>query len=85
MMQMVRSFINFMKANPTSRDQFKTNKLPTCNIYSNKVNESDIHKSNLDQVQQLIKEDADLVFDALAAANYIDEIECSDGNNHQNA
>ena len=30
MMQTVRSFINFMKVNPTTRDQFKTNKLAMC-------------------------------------------------------
>ena len=85
MMQTVRSFINFMKTNPTTRDQFKTNKLTMCKEYNNKVNESDIHSSNLDQVQQLINEDTDLVFDALVAAYYIDKIECTDGNKHQNA
>ena len=85
MMQMVRSFINFMKANPTTRDQFKTNKLAMRKEYNNEVNKSDIHSSNLDQVQQLINEDTDLVFDALVAADYIDEIECTDGNKHQNA
>ena len=85
MMQMVRSFINFMKANPTTRYQFKTNKLAMCKEYNNKVNKSDIHSSNLDQVQQLINEDTDLVFDALVAANYIDKIECTDSNKHQNA
>ena len=85
MMQTVRSFINFMKTNPTTRDQFKTNKLTMCKEYNNKVNESDIHSSNLDQVQQLINEDTDLVFDALVAADYIDKIECTDGNKHQNA
>ena len=85
MMQMVRSFINFMKTNPTTRDQFKTNKLTMRKEYNNKVNESDIHSSNLDQVQQLINEDTDLVFDALVAADYIDKIKCTDGNKHQNA
>ena len=85
MMQMVRSFINFMKANPTTRDQFKSNKLALRKEYNNEVNESEIHSSSLDQVQQLINEDTDLVFDALVAANYMDEIECTDGNNHQQA
>ena len=85
MMQMARSFINFMEANPTTREQFKTNKLATRNNYNNEVNESDIHSSSLDQVQQLINEDADLVFDVLVAADYIDKIECSDGSNHHNA
>ena len=74
-----------MRANPTTREQFKTNKLATHKEYNNEVNESDIHSSNLDQVQQLINEDADLVYNALVAANYINEIECSDSNNHQNA
>ena len=84
MMQMVRGFINFMKANPTTRDQFKTNKLTMRKDYNNEVNESDIHSSNLDQVQQLVNEDTDLVFDdALVAANYIDEIEYTDSNKHQ--
>ena len=85
MMQMVRSFIDFMKANPATRDQFKSNKLAVCKEYNNEVNESEIHSSSLDQVQQLINEDTDLVFDTLVAANYIDEIECTDGNNGQQA
>ena len=85
MMQTVRSFINFMKTNPTTRDQFKTNKLTMRKEYNNKVNESDIHSNNLDQVQQLINEDTDLVFDALVAADYIEKIECTDGNKYQNA
>ena len=45
----------------------------------------EIHSSSLDLVQQLINEDTDLVFDALVAANYINEIECTDGNNHEKA
>ena len=85
MMQMVGSFINFMNANPTTRDEFKTNKLTMCKEYNNKVNESDIHSSKLDQVQQVINEDTDLVFDALVAEDYINKIECTDGNKHQNA
>ena len=35
--------------------------------------------SNLEQVQQFFKEDLDIVFDALVAADYIDKIECTDG------
>ena len=53
MMQMVRSFINFIKANPTTRDQFKSNKLAIRKDYNNEVNESEIHSSSLEQVQQL--------------------------------
>ena len=68
-----------------TRDQFKTNKLTTHKEYNNKVNESDIDSSSLDQVQQLTNEDTDLVFNALVAADYIDKIECADGNNHYNA
>ena len=85
MMQMVRGFINFMKANPSMRDQFKSSKLAICKEYNNEVNESEIHSSSLDQVQQLINEDKDLVFNTLIAANYIDEVECTDSNNHQQA
>ena len=84
-MQMVRSFINVMKANATIRDQFKSNKLAMRKEYNNEVNESDIHSSSREQVQQLVSEDTNLVFDALVAADYIDEIECADGNTHQNA
>ena len=54
MMRMVRGFINFMKSNPTTRNQFKSNKLAICKEYNNKVNESEIHSSSLNQVQQLI-------------------------------
>ena len=78
MMQTVRGFINLIKANPTTRDHYKTNKL-TNRKYSNEVNESEIKTSNLDQVQQFFNEDADIVFDALVAVDYIDEIDCTDG------
>ena len=84
MMQMVRGFINLIKANPATRDQYKSNKLAACK-YDNEVNESEIHSSSLDQVQQLINEDADLVFDALVAVDYIDEIDCTDGTHQQQA
>ena len=46
MMQTVRGFINLIKANPTTRDQFKSNKLATHKEYNNKVNESEIHSSS---------------------------------------
>ena len=59
MMKTVRGFINLIKANPTSREQNKVNKLTACKEYNNKVNKSEIHSSNLDQVQQLINEDTD--------------------------
>ena len=85
MMKMVRGFINLIKANPTSREQYKSNKLATHKEYKNEVNESEIHSSSLDKVQQLINEDADLVFDALVAADYINEIDCTDGIRQQQA
>ena len=78
MMQTVRGFINLIKANPTTRDHYKINKLAN-RKYDNEVNESEIKTSNLDQVQQFFNEDADVVFDALVAADYIDEIDCMDG------
>ena len=84
MMQTVRSLINFMKSNLTTRDQFKSNKLAIRKEYNNKVKESEIQSNRLDQVQQLVNEDADLVFNAIAA-DYMDEIECTDGSNHQHA
>ena len=43
MLQTVRGFINFMKTNPTTRDQFKSNKLTTCKEYNNEINESEIN------------------------------------------
>ena len=85
MLQTVRGFINFMKTNPTTRDQFKSNKLTTCKEYNNEINESEINSCSLDQVQQLINEDKDTFFDALVAADYIDEIKCTDGTSHQQA
>ena len=72
MMQTVRGFINLIKANPTTREQYKSNK-------------SEIHSSSLDQVQQFFNKDTDLVFDALVAADYIDEIDCTDGTHQQQA
>ena len=74
-----------MKANPTTRDQFKSNKLAICKEYNKEVNESEIDSSSLDQVQQLINEDKDIVFDALVAADYIDEIDCTDSSSYQKA
>ena len=78
MMQTVKAFINLIKANPTTRDQYKSNKLATRKDYDNEVNESEIYSSNLDQVQQLINEDTDLVFDAPVAVGYIDKIDHAD-------
>ena len=77
-MQTVRGFINLIKANPTTRDHYKINKLANLK-YNNEVNESEIKTSNVDQVQQFFNENADVVFDALVAADYIDEIDCTDG------
>ena len=78
MMQTVRGFINLIKANPTTREQYKSNKLAT-RKYDSEVNKSEIQSSSLDQVQQFFNQDMDLVFDALVAADYIDEIDCADG------
>ena len=72
-----------MKTHLSSREHFKSNKLSSHN-FNNEVNESEIYSSSLDQVQ-VINKDADLVFDALVAADYIDEIECKDGSSQQNA
>ena len=74
--QTVRNFIDFMKTCLASRKQLKSH---------NEVNESEIHSSSLDEVQELINEDTDLVFDALVAADYIDEIEGRDGNSQPTA
>ena len=79
MMQTVRGFINLIKANPTTREQFKSNKLATHKLYGNEVNESEIQSSSLEQVQEFFNEDSDIIFNALVAADYIDEIECVDG------
>ena len=84
MMQMVRGFINLIKANPTTREQDKSNKLAT-RRYNNEVNESEIQSSSLEQVQQFFNEDSDVIFDALVAADYINEIECTDGTCQQQA
>ena len=78
MMQTVRGFINLIKANPTTREQYKSNKLAT-RKYNNEVNESEIQSSSLEQVQEFFNEDSDVIFNALVAADYIDEIECTDG------
>ena len=78
MMQTVRGFINLIKANPITRDHYKTNKLAN-RKYDNEVNESEIKSSNLDQVQQFLNKDVDIVFDALIAADYINEINYTDG------
>ena len=84
MMQTVRRFINLIKANPTTRKQYKSNKLATCK-YDNEVNELEIQSSSLEQVQQFFSEDSDVIFDALVAADYIDEIDCTEGTRQQQA
>ena len=73
-----------MKSCPASREQFKSNQIASRN-FQNKVNESKIHTSSLEQVQQLINEDADLFFHVLVAADYINEIEGMDGNSQLTA
>ena len=77
MMQMVRGFINLIKANPTTREHYKSNRLAT-HKYNKEVNESEIQSSSLEQVQEFLNEDSDVIFDALVAADYIDKIECTD-------
>ena len=77
MMQTVRGFINLIKANPTTRQHYKSNKLAT-RKYDNEVNESEIQSSSLEQVQEFFNEDSDVIFDTLVAADYINEIECTD-------
>ena len=57
MMQTVRGFINLIKANPTTREQYKSNKLAT-RKYNNEVNESEIQSSSLEQVQEFFNEDS---------------------------
>ena len=84
MMQMVRGFINLIKANPTTREQYKSNKLAT-RKYDNKVNELETQSSSLEQVQQFFSEDSDVIFNTLVAADYINEIDCTDGTCQQQA
>ena len=84
MMQTVRGFINLIKANPTTREQYKSNKLAT-HKYDNEVNELEIQSSSLEQVQQFFNEDSDIIFDALVAADYINEIDCTDSTRQQQA
>ena len=78
MMQTVRGLINLIKANPTTREHYKSNKLASWK-YNNEVNESEVQSSSLDQLQQFLNEDMDVVFDALVAADYIYKIHCTDG------
>ena len=68
LMQTVRNFVNFIKVNPSSREQFKTNRVAPHSSFHNKVNKSEIYASSLEQVQQLINNDVDLIFNALVAA-----------------
>ena len=84
MMQTVRGFINLIKANPTTREHYKSNKLAT-RKYDNEVNESEIQSSSLEQVHEFFNEDSDVIFDTLVAADYIDEIECTDSSCQQQA
>ena len=80
----VRNFINYMKGNPAQRQFSKTNKI-VLHRFNTEVNESEIQSSNLEQIQQAVNEDQDLVFDALVAADYIDEINTSSHKGQQSA
>ena len=82
MMQTVRGFINLIKANPTTREQYSKLATHKCD---NEVNESEIQSSSLEQVQQFFNEDLDIIFDALVAADYINEIDCTDSTCQQQA
>ena len=44
MMQTVRGFINLIKANPTTREQYKSNKLAN-RKYDNEVNKSEFNQA----------------------------------------
>ena len=80
----VRNFINYMKGNPAQRQFFKTNKIVP-HRFNTEVNESEIQSSNLEQIQQAVNKDQDLVFDALVAVDYIDEINTSSNEGQQSA
>ena len=80
----VRNFINYMKGNPAQRQFFKTNKIVP-RRFNTEVNESEIQSSNLEQIQQAVNEDQDLVFDALVAADYIDEVNTSSNDGQHSA
>ena len=73
MLDTLRNFINHMKRNPNSRPSMKSNKISS--RVTKEVNESDIHTGSLEQVQKLVNEDTDLVYNALVAADYIDKVE----------
>ena len=81
---MVRNFINYMKGNPAQRQFFKTNKIVP-RRFNTEVNESEIQSSNLEQIQQAVNEDQDLVFDALVATDYINEVNTSSNDGQHSA
>ena len=80
----VRNFINYMKGNPAQRQFFKTNKIVP-HRFNTEVNEYEIQLSNLEQIQQAVNEDQDLVFDALVAADYINEVNTSSNDGQHSA
>ena len=81
MMQTVRGFINLIKANPTTRDQYKSNKLAAHKEYDNEVNESEIPLKQFRSgtTTTSMTDTLIAVFDTLVAADYINEIDCADG------
>ena len=81
---MVRNFITYMKGNTMQRQFFKKNKLTPCR-FNTEVNESEIQSSSFEQIQHAMNEDPDLVFNALVAADYIDEINTSNKDENQTA
>ena len=73
MLDTLRNFINHMKRYLNSRPSLKTNKISP--RLTKEVNESDINTVSLEQVQKLVNKVTDLVYDALMAADYTDEVE----------
>ena len=56
----------------------KTNKIALRK--TNNVKKGDIHTGSLEQIQTLVNEDTNLVYNALIVADYIDELEAQEGN-----
>ena len=73
MLDTLRNFINHMERNPSVIPSMNSNKITRRK--TDDVNENDIHTASLEQVQKLVNEDSDLVFDTRVAADYIDKLE----------
>ena len=76
MMSNLRRAVNSLKDEPQSyRDRFKKMAPRFTNRSREEVREDAIAEIKIEQIQEILNEDLDLIFDALVIQDYIDEVD----------